>query len=429
MRIVGALLLTTLCACGPLDEDAPEQPWVDGEIGVFRHDLTVGQAGGCSTAIVAGLTAQLIGEQNCLKPNALVKFSGSGISVGSSVNAYLEPPAVNALKSAVQKRGGTIIINSALRSLAQQYLLYKWQGTCGIQIAAAPGRSNHETGIALDVDNYDLWRTALEAEGWDWYGTGDRVHYDYRGPGAADLRATSVLAFQKLWNLNNPNDKIDEDGVYGPMTDARLSKSPAGGFAKPSTCTTMPPPPPPPTKPEWDAELVSVEAPEMVLAGQIAQVRVTFRNTGTRTWKPGSTRLGTIGPRDRDSALAGPGWIAPNRPAHVEADTAPGALGHFIFTLLAPEVEAARAFDEDFGLVEEAVAWFPAEANVAFSVEVRPNGKADAQGTRLQPGAFPEEGASPGGCAVSGRAPAPPVAVLALLWCLLRVMKRRASSR
>ena len=51
-----------------------------------------------------------------------------------------------------------------------------------------------------------------------------------------DQRENSVLAFQKLWNLNNPNDKIAEDGQYGPNTEKRLQKSPIEGFAKDSTC-------------------------------------------------------------------------------------------------------------------------------------------------------------------------------------------------
>ena len=95
------ILLCAVAGCAP-DEPA----FVDGEIGVFRPGLTVDQAGGCSTAIVAGLTAQLIAEQNCIKPNALSNFKSAGISAGSAVNTFLEPPATNALKKAVAARGG-----------------------------------------------------------------------------------------------------------------------------------------------------------------------------------------------------------------------------------------------------------------------------------------------------------------------------------
>jgi hypothetical protein len=41
----------------------------------------------------------------------------------------------------------------------------------------------------------------------------------------------SVRAFQVLWNRNNPNDLIDEDGIYGEEeTGPALRVSPIGGF-------------------------------------------------------------------------------------------------------------------------------------------------------------------------------------------------------
>jgi len=422
LLLVGALAASSV-GCGP-----EEPAWVDGEIGVFRAGLTVGQAGGCSTAIVAGLTQQLIDEQNCLKPNALASFKGAGISVGSAVNAFLEPPAAAALKKAVAAHGGAITINSALRSLAQQYLLYQWQGTCGIQIAAQPGSSNHETGIAIDVDNYGVFQSALEAQGFAWYGAGDKVHFDYRGAGAVDLRATSVLAFQRLWNLNNPGDPILTDGAYGPMTEARLAKAPAGGFAKGSTCTPpapMPgtPPgttPPAPTTPEWAAALVDREAPDALAPGAQATVVFRFRNTGTETWTPDRTRLGTSAPRDRQSVLATSGWLSPSRPAHVEAETPPGAIGRFTFDIQAPVLETAGAYDEDFSLVEEAVTWFGPEMGVSLSLEVNPDLQPTGQTT-------PAAGAS--GCSATGHPTPAPLALLLLLLPLAHLTRRRASRR
>ena len=46
-------------------------------------------------------------------------------------------------------------INSALRTIAQQYLLYDWyhEGRCGITAAAHVGNSNHEGGRAVDLAN------------------------------------------------------------------------------------------------------------------------------------------------------------------------------------------------------------------------------------------------------------------------------------
>jgi hypothetical protein len=125
-----------------------------------------------------------------------------------------------------------------LRTAAQQYLLYNWYqtGQCGISLAAKPGLSNHETGTAIDIEEYSAWRSTLEANGFRWLGSSDPWHFDYIGAGAVDHRGLDVLAFQKLWNRNNPNDKIAEDGSWGPGTESRMRKSPANGFPVGATC-------------------------------------------------------------------------------------------------------------------------------------------------------------------------------------------------
>jgi hypothetical protein len=374
MDVRSSALVVSLLAAGC---SAEEPAFIDGEIGIYRHGLTVGGAGGCSTAIVNGLSKQLIAEQNCLRPNALQSFAGTpNISIGSAVNAFLEPPAVAALKKAVANKGATITINSALRTLAQQYLLKKWEGTCGIQIAASPGSSNHETGIALDVGNYSTYQSALEAQGWDWYGSGDLVHFDFRGAGAIDLRAESVRAFQRLWNVNNPGDKIAEDGDYGPATAARLAKTDVNGFAKGATCSTPTPTPPPPTpKPpttvtgKYAAEYVDHGGPGALAAGETAELWVDFRNVGSETWTPDRTRLGTTAPRDRESPLYGGDWLSPSRPAAVEKETRPGEIGRFSFRVTAPETAQGLGFQESFALVEEGVSWFD-EGTYQLELEV-----------------------------------------------------------
>ncbi len=123
-------------------------------------------------------------------------------------------------------------INSGLRTLPQQYLLYRWYqtGRCGIGLAAAPGNSNHESAVAIDIEDNAGWRSALQAQGFRWLGASDPVHYDFVGKAAVDLKGLSVEAFQRLWNRNHPDDRIDEDGAYGTDTETRLAKSPVGGF-------------------------------------------------------------------------------------------------------------------------------------------------------------------------------------------------------
>ncbi len=236
-----------LCACGPL----PSDPEPDGPEPVSDKVYALGSVqdavtNGCSTVSVWGLSEQIVAQVNCLVPNAFEMLPDrSNISKGAAVFPFLQSPAVSHLISAVDAHPGTTLeVTSMLRTVAQQYLLYQWAqtGSCGISIAAKPGNSNHEQGLALDVSNYDSWISALEANGFQWYGSGDAVHFTYVGAGANDLSGMDVLAFQMLWNLNNPQDKIDEDGVYGPQTEARLKISPADGFPIPPNCHPNAPP-------------------------------------------------------------------------------------------------------------------------------------------------------------------------------------------
>ena len=194
----------------------------------------------CSTSSVKGLSKQIIAEARCMNEDAYAKMSSlSGVSYGSSVFSYLEKPARDKLTSAIKSKGGkAITINSMLRTIAQQYLLYRWYqtGRCGIGLAAKPGNSNHETGLALDVSQYSSWKGTLQAYGFHWLGSADPVHFDYAGAGAKSYKGVDVKAFQRLWNRNHPEDKIATDGEWGPQTEARMKKSPAGGFAKGATC-------------------------------------------------------------------------------------------------------------------------------------------------------------------------------------------------
>jgi hypothetical protein len=178
---------------------------------------------------------------NCLIPGgALMEVPARpNFSKGPASLAWMQPPAASALVAALDsKPSTTLTANSMLRTVVQQYLLYRWyqKGTCGIGLAAKPGSSNHESGLAIDVAEHATWQTALEAQGFSWLGSSDPVHFDFAGSGIVDLHGMDVLAFQQLWNINNPGDPIAEDGDYGPETEARLTSSPTDGFAVPPSC-------------------------------------------------------------------------------------------------------------------------------------------------------------------------------------------------
>lgn len=220
----------------PSPDETPDATPVPTSTGPYVGDY-IGSS--CATAVVRPLSVQLLAELNCIKPDAVDQIPPDNQIEPGTTFDFLQTPAGDSLPGVVDLRPGVDLrINSALRSLAQQYMLYQWYvaGRCGITLAATPGTSNHERGLALDIQDTAGWRNELESRNWDWIGASDPVHYDYRGAGTTNILGDSVLAFQRLWNRNNPGDTIAEDGDYGPATAQRLRRSPAGGFPQGSSC-------------------------------------------------------------------------------------------------------------------------------------------------------------------------------------------------
>jgi hypothetical protein len=152
---------------------------------------------------------------------------------------YVSAQARDALLAAAGAGGGNVVeVTSAFRTVVQQYLLRRWfeLGRCGITAAAQPGSSNHESGRALDISNYSVWITGMEAQGWAHDVPGDPVHFDHLS--SPDIRGADVLAFQRLWNKNAPDDPIAEDGSFGAMTAERVKRAPAEGFGIGASCAS-----------------------------------------------------------------------------------------------------------------------------------------------------------------------------------------------
>lgn len=211
-----------------LEEASPldAEPWSDAAANA-TNVCTLGTAAGCSTAVADGITRQIVSELNSMG-YSFTTLSSTWTRCSSPCINSLQTAAANSLASVAQSKNDYITLNSAFRSAAQQYLLYRWQGTCGITIAARPGTSNHEGGLAVDLSSYTYWKSAMEAKGWRWYGSGDAVHFDYLS--GTSVASANLKAFQRLWNRNNPAAKISEDGVFGPATEAALKQAPCSGW-------------------------------------------------------------------------------------------------------------------------------------------------------------------------------------------------------
>lgn len=187
----------------------------------------------CDTGLARGLNLALIAKMNrmVVKP-LLVKIEHPLVDTSSSaVNPFVQPDAAKALLKAVTKRGQKLIINSCLRTTVQQHIIRRQfeRGLCGITAAALPGRSNHERGAAIDIQDADAWRLTLEIQGWKKLGDFDPPHYDYYNS-RRDISSIQISAFQILWNEHNPKDLIAVDGTYGPTTANKIDLSPIDGW-------------------------------------------------------------------------------------------------------------------------------------------------------------------------------------------------------
>jgi uncharacterized protein (TIGR03382 family) len=361
-------------------------------------------ATGCSTAVVIGLSQQIADEVGCILNGELAPFSeGNGISfTGGAVLPYLAPDAQVDLRAAVAAQGGTLEVTSAYRTVVQQYLLDRWyqDGRCGITAAATPGSSNHESGRALDVGNYGTWISALGAQGWAHDVPGDDVHFDHLG--SADLRGSDVHAFQRLWNRNHPDDLIDEDGVYGPATAARIGIAPAEGFALGASCAV-------------DAYAVAARiatTPGPLAPGASGTFVVELTNTGTAPW-PATTRLVTSAPIDRASPLYDPAhWTSPADVTALGGLVAPGAAIDVEVAVIAPMVMTATHYDELFALADGPTRF----GMLDLPLDVVPAG----------PGPGDGGGGVSGGCAAGGD---PRGATMMIIALALLSRRRRASPR
>src|SRR5688572_30789096 len=126
--------------------------------GLSNATVAAAAAASCATASVKGLSFQIIEEGNCIEPGAFAPLVlPSNATAGANVFLFIQKPARDKLTAVVKANPGkTLTINSMLRTVAQQYLLWNWYqaGRCGISLAAKPGNSNHESGLAIDIHEY-----------------------------------------------------------------------------------------------------------------------------------------------------------------------------------------------------------------------------------------------------------------------------------
>jgi uncharacterized protein (TIGR03382 family) len=373
--VLGAGLLAAGCG---VDENLGE---ISAEVAVSTYTTT-----SCSTSVVLGLSKQIADEVGCMNPTSLVRFTPTAnLQITSNaVLPYLGANAKTGLQAVAATR--TVQVNSAFRTVVQQYLLYRWNqlGRCGITAAATPGRSNHESGRALDLANYSSLVSAMAAKGWSHSVPGDPVHFDHLG--SPDIRGKDVLAFQRLWNRNNPGDRIGEDGAYGPQTEARVRSAPATGFATGATCAAAG---------FVGADVVMIEGPDKVAPGARAHFTVTVDNKSAVDW-PASTEMvvmggGTSELYDRQT------WASASRVGTIGGDIGAGARGVIEIDVQAPMVTEETGYFTQLALSSEGTSL----ATIDVALTVTPNGDDD---TSADAGDSNDSEDTTGGCSTGGGA-------------------------
>ena len=292
----------------------------------------------CSTAVVIGLSKQIADEIACEHPTGLTHFDSSATLTitSSAVLQYLEADAKTDLVKA--GNANTVQVNSAFRTVVQQYLLYEWyqQGRCGIPIAATPGTSNHESGRAVDLANYSGEIGNMANHGWSHDVPGDDVHFDHNA--SADIRGQDIKAFQVLWNRNHPGDQIATDGAYGPETESRIRQAPATGFAMGPTCATAT---------GLEATVVSVDGPDQAAPSAQVHYTLTLKNAGTTNW-PATTKLQLAS--GTSSQLHDASWTSATVVTTLGAAIDAGKTGTIEFDVSTPAVSTRTPIDEKFDL-------------------------------------------------------------------------------
>jgi len=165
-------------------------------------------------------------------PGAVLDITEHVQIIGPTTLPYLQKSAALALIAAINEFGRQPKLVHALRVLPQQYAVSFWyqHRACGIPLAAAPGTSPHERGVAIDLNDWQDWIPVLRRHGWIWRGEADKPHFNFHGPSDPDFGHYGIRAFQELWNRHNPGDLLSEDGGIGPKTLDRLMLSPVTGW-------------------------------------------------------------------------------------------------------------------------------------------------------------------------------------------------------
>lgn len=183
---------------------------------------------------VRGIDRQLLWQFEQLFPNLLVSIENLNIQLGQGLFPYCQTSTKNALRIFLEAYGKPLTINNAYRSVVAQTVLYNNKNLKNNRVGE-PGKSDHQNGISLDIEEWEQVKNLLIEHGWKWtYEQTDAMHFDWTND-IEQIKDKTVKAFQSLWNnANAESEHLIVDGDLGDIQVSQtfkcINNSPAEGF-------------------------------------------------------------------------------------------------------------------------------------------------------------------------------------------------------
>lgn len=200
----------------------------------------------CDTTAVRGLSHQIMHQFYCDQPSLIDSIASiNQLCISSAAIPYLQKDAaVSLAKTLATEETASYTVTSAIRTIAEQYVLYQWstKKRCGHSVQEdKPGMSLYMQGVAIKVQSQEFSNSSQVAlNGSAWVGQRNGTGFIFNNM-SMNVQKQSILSFQKLWNLNNPTEKIAADGIYTAATEHALRRSPASGFGTIPLCPFLKP--------------------------------------------------------------------------------------------------------------------------------------------------------------------------------------------
>ncbi len=173
---------------------------------------------------------QIISNTSTISELNVTNFKNLIVSNGEKV--FLETNTLNAFIEILTNNNQTSFeLTRGLITLPEQYLLDQWESICPniINISNINDTNNFMGGTVLEIDNAqeDVMK-AMKDGGF----VRDRDYYFFNELNASNIQVENIKAFQRLWNCNNDQNPMEENGIFSFEVEERLVKIEVKGFGK-----------------------------------------------------------------------------------------------------------------------------------------------------------------------------------------------------